>query len=57
MLIMAVFAAVLGLIRPGQIINVFIAGFALYLVASDRAGGSAWQVRFPPTSDLRRVRW
>jgi uncharacterized membrane protein len=34
MLIMAVFAAVLGFVRPGQIINVFIAGFTLYLVAT-----------------------
>ncbi len=32
MLVMAIFAAVLGVIRPGQIINVFIAGFTLYLV-------------------------
>jgi uncharacterized membrane protein len=34
MLVMAIFAAVLGFVRPGQIINVFIAGFTLYLVAT-----------------------
>jgi uncharacterized membrane protein len=34
MLIMAAFAAVLAVIRPGQIINLFIAGFTLYLVAT-----------------------
>jgi hypothetical protein len=34
MVLMAIFAAVLAVIRPGQIINVFIAGFALYLVTT-----------------------
>ncbi|MBV8682536.1 MAG: DUF2306 domain-containing protein [Caulobacteraceae bacterium] len=34
MVIMAIFAAVLGVIRPGQIINVFIAGLTLYLVVT-----------------------
>ncbi len=34
MLIMAIFAAVLGVVRPGQIINIFIAGFTFYLVAT-----------------------
>jgi uncharacterized membrane protein len=34
MLVMAVFAAVLAVVRPGQIINLFIAGFTLYLVAT-----------------------
>ena len=34
MLVMALFAAVLGAIRPGQVINVFIAAFAAYLVAT-----------------------
>lgn len=34
MLIMAISAAVLGAIRPGQTINIFIAGFTLYLVAT-----------------------
>lgn len=34
MSVMAIFAAVLGAVRPGQIINVFIAGFTLYLVAT-----------------------
>jgi len=34
MLVMAVFAAILGFMRPGQIINVFIAGFTLYLVTT-----------------------
>jgi uncharacterized membrane protein len=34
MLVMAIFAAVLGAIQPGQIINVFIATFTLYLVAT-----------------------
>lgn len=33
-LVMAIFAGALGVIRPGQIINVFIAGFTLYLVAT-----------------------
>lgn len=32
--VMAVFAAVLGVVRPGQAINVFIAAFTLYLVAT-----------------------
>jgi uncharacterized membrane protein len=32
MVVMGLFAAVLGVIRPGQLINVFIAGFTLYLV-------------------------
>jgi len=32
MVVMAVFAAVLGVVRPGQVINVFIAAFTLYLV-------------------------
>ena len=36
MLVMAIFAAVLAVLRPGQIINLFIAGFALYLVATAR---------------------
>ena len=36
MLVMATFAAVLAVVRPGQIINLFIAGFAFYLV------GTAW---------------
>jgi uncharacterized membrane protein len=34
MLVMGIFAAVLGVIRPDQIINVFIAGLTLYLVAT-----------------------
>ena len=34
MAVMAIFAAVLGAVRPGQIINVFIASFTLYLVAT-----------------------
>ena len=34
MVVMAVFAAVLGVLRPGQVINVFIAAFTLYLVAT-----------------------
>ena len=34
MVVMAVFAAVLGVVRPGQVINVFIAAFTLYLVAT-----------------------
>ncbi len=34
MLVMAVFAGVLGVIRPGQVINVFIAALTLYLVAT-----------------------
>ncbi len=34
MLVMAIFAGVLGAIRPGQTINIFIAGFTLYLVAT-----------------------
>ncbi len=34
MLLMASFAAVLAIVRPGQIINLFIAAFALYLVAT-----------------------
>lgn len=34
MLVMAVFAAILGLIMPGQIVNVFIAAFTLYLVST-----------------------
>lgn len=34
MLVMATFAAVLALVRPGQIINLFIAAFAFYLVAT-----------------------
>jgi uncharacterized membrane protein len=34
MLVMAIFAAVLAVIRPGQIINVFIAVFTLYLVVT-----------------------
>jgi hypothetical protein len=34
MLVMAVFAAVLGVLRPGQVINVFIAAFTLHLVAT-----------------------
>jgi uncharacterized membrane protein len=34
MLVMATFAAVLAVARPGQIINLFIAGFAFYLVAT-----------------------
>lgn len=34
MLVMATFAAVLAVMRPGQIINLFIAGFAFYLVAT-----------------------
>ncbi len=32
--VMAVFAAVLGVVRPGQVVNVFIAAFTLYLVAT-----------------------
>ncbi|MHB8528434.1 MAG: DUF2306 domain-containing protein [Caulobacteraceae bacterium] len=34
MLVMAISAGVLGAIRPGQTINIFIAGFTLYLVAT-----------------------
>jgi hypothetical protein len=34
MTIMTIFAAILGVIRPGQIINVFIAAFTLYLVTT-----------------------
>jgi hypothetical protein len=34
MLVMAVFAGVLGAVRPGQAINIFIAGLTLYLVAT-----------------------
>ena len=34
MVVMAVFAAVLGVLRPGQVINVFIAAFTPYLVAT-----------------------
>ena len=34
MLIMAISAGILGFIRPGQTINIFIAGFTLYLVAT-----------------------
>jgi uncharacterized membrane protein len=34
MLVMAITAGVLGAIRPGQTINIFIAGFTLYLVAT-----------------------
>jgi uncharacterized membrane protein len=34
MTIMTIFAAVLGVIRPGQVINVFIAAFTLYLVTT-----------------------
>lgn len=34
MAIMAIFAAWLGVVRPGQIINVFIAAFVAYLVAT-----------------------
>ena len=34
MLVMATFAAVLAVARPGQIINLFIASFAVYLVAT-----------------------
>jgi uncharacterized membrane protein len=34
MAVMALFAAVLGFIRPGQIINVFIAAFTFYLVVT-----------------------
>jgi hypothetical protein len=34
MLVMATFAAALAVARPGQIINLFIAGFAFYLVAT-----------------------
>jgi uncharacterized membrane protein len=34
MLVMTIFAAVLGVVRAGQVINVFIAGFTLYLVAT-----------------------
>lgn len=34
MLVMAIFAGVLGAIRPGQTINIFIAGFTLYLVVT-----------------------
>lgn len=36
MLAMAVFAAYLAVVRPGQIINLFIAAFTLYLI------GTAW---------------
>src|SRR5471032_1286589 len=36
MLVMAIFAAYLAVAIPGQIVNLFIAAFALYLV------GSAW---------------
>jgi len=45
MVVMAGSAAVLGVIRPGQVINVFIAAFTLYLVATawlaGRRGGEA----------------
>jgi uncharacterized membrane protein len=34
MVVMAIFAAALGVIRPGQIINVFISAFTLYLVVT-----------------------
>jgi uncharacterized membrane protein len=34
MFVMAISAGVLGAIRPGQTINIFIAGFTLYLVAT-----------------------
>ena len=34
MLVMALFAAVLGAIRPGQTINIFISALTLYLVAT-----------------------
>ena len=34
MLVMALFAAVLGAVRPGQTINIFIAALTLYLVAT-----------------------
>jgi len=34
MIVLASFAAVLAVLRPGQIINLFIAAFALYLVAT-----------------------
>ncbi len=34
MLVMALFAGVLGALRPGQTINIFIAGLTLYLVAT-----------------------
>jgi uncharacterized membrane protein len=34
MLVMAISAGVLGAVRPGQTINIFIAGFTLYLVAT-----------------------
>jgi uncharacterized membrane protein len=34
MLVMTILAAVLGAIRPGQTINIFIAAFTLYLVAT-----------------------
>ena len=39
MIIMALSAAVLGLVRPGQIVNVLIAVFTLYLVATAWATG------------------
>jgi hypothetical protein len=43
MLVMAVFAVVLGFVRPGQLVNVFIGIFALYLV------GTGWRtVQRPP---------
>ena len=34
MLVMAAFAAALAILRPGQIVNLFIAAFAIYLVAT-----------------------
>jgi hypothetical protein len=34
MLVMAAFAAFLGVVRPGQLVNVFIAAFTTYLVAT-----------------------
>jgi uncharacterized membrane protein len=34
MIIMTIFAAILGVFRPGQIINVFIAAFTLYLITT-----------------------
>ena len=34
MLVMAVFAAYLGVVMPGQIVNVFIAAFATYLIVT-----------------------
>ena len=51
MLVMAVLAIVLGFVQPGQLVNVFIGAFALYLVAT------AWLTVRRPVGAVGAYEW